>query len=86
MNPNVSRTAEGRKLLIEVQRRLAKREQDVARLAREYRQKGGKFDEGFEEVAAQFAAKNPLFEGMPMPRTGRYSGLSDAEIRRRLGQ
>lgn len=85
MNPNVSQTPEGRKLLIEVQRRMAKREQEIARLARDYRQRAGRFDEGFEEVAAQFAEKNPLFDGMPMPGASRYSTMSDAEIKRRLG-
>lgn len=65
MVPNLGKTPEGNKMLIDTMRKLAKREKDVARLAREYRKKTGKFDEGFYEVLSQFSAQNPLFPQAP---------------------
>lgn len=51
--------------MIEYRVKLAKREQQVARMARAYRKKHGKFDEGFFDEIAEFSANNPLFKGEP---------------------
>lgn len=67
MTPGLANTAEGNKLIIESARKLAKREQDVARLARDYRQRKGQMDEGFYQELAQFSAANPLFGGGAIP-------------------
>lgn len=49
-------------LMIEYRTRLAKRDRDVARLAREYRKRnGGRFDDGFDAELAEWSDKNPLF-------------------------
>jgi hypothetical protein len=48
-------------IMIEYRVKLAKREQEVARMARAYRKKNGKFDEGFYDELAEWSAKNPLF-------------------------
>ena len=62
MNPNVAQTPQGRAQLIEVRKRIAQRERDIARLAREYAaQNRGRLDSGFEAVLSDFAEKNPLF-------------------------
>jgi hypothetical protein len=48
--------------MIEYRTRLAKREQQVAKMARAYRKKnGGKFDEGFFDELQAWSEKNPLF-------------------------
>jgi hypothetical protein len=48
--------------MIDYRKRLAKRDQQVARAARAYRQKhGGKFDEGFFDELQDWSNKNPLF-------------------------
>jgi hypothetical protein len=45
---------------------LAKREQQVAKMARAYRKKNnGTFDEGFYDELAEWSAKNPLFKDSP---------------------
>jgi hypothetical protein len=67
MTPGLANTAEGNKLIIESARKLAKRELDVARLARDYRQRKGQMDEGFYQELAQFSAANPLFGGDAIP-------------------
>jgi hypothetical protein len=61
MVPNLAKTPEGNKILLETHKKVAQREKDVAKLAREYKRKTGKFDEGFYEVLNEFSAKNPLF-------------------------
>ncbi len=61
MTPNVAQTREGRALVTEVHRRLAKREQQVAQMARAYRARTGKFDEGFYEELATMSNRQPLF-------------------------
>jgi hypothetical protein len=74
MNPNLSQTREGRKLIVDVQRRLAKREQQVADLARRYHSKNKRFDEGFSDELAQWSSANPLFADLqiaaPAPAGG----------------
>lgn len=62
---NLSTTPEGRKKIIDTRRKLAERELQVAKLARDYRKKHGKFDDGFFDDLAEFSAKNPLF---PAPK------------------
>ena len=47
--------------MIEYRVKLAKREQEVAKKARAYRKKNGKFDEGFFDELSEWSAKNPLF-------------------------
>jgi hypothetical protein len=49
-------------LMIEYRTKLAQRDRDVAKLAREYRKRnGGKFDDGFYDELAKWSDKNPLF-------------------------
>jgi hypothetical protein len=47
--------------MIEYRVKLAQREQEVAKKARAYRKKNGKFDEGFYDELAEWSNKNPLF-------------------------
>jgi hypothetical protein len=71
MNPTLSQTKEGRSLIVKVQSRLAKREQDLAQWAREYRAQRGRFDEGFQDYAAEKAAQSPLFSDLNLGQTSR---------------
>jgi hypothetical protein len=94
MVPGLETTAEGRKLMIETQRRLNARRVEEARLMRDYIKANGNKLDGWEIYAAEWAEKNPLFGGLSMPDappTGASrqpppapSGLppSDADIRR----
>jgi hypothetical protein len=63
MTPGLGTSPEGRKQITETSIKIAKRDQQVAKLARDYRQKNGSIDEGFYNVLAEFSAKNPLFGG-----------------------
>jgi hypothetical protein len=67
--PTISATPEGNRQRIEVARRLAKRDQDVAKLARDYQKTFGRIDDGFQDVLAQYGEANPLFADMPVGGT-----------------
>jgi hypothetical protein len=62
MVPGIEKTPEGRKMILETAKKLAQRDIEVARMAREYRQKNGTINEGFYEKLAQFSEANPLFK------------------------
>lgn len=53
--------------MIEYRIKLEQRSQEVAKKAREYRRKHGKFDEGFYDELAEWSAKNPLFPEKDKP-------------------
>lgn len=60
--PTLASTPEGNRALIGVARALAQRQQEVAKLARDYAAKNsGRLDGGFDQVLDDFAAQNPLF-------------------------
>lgn len=65
MVPNLAKTPEGNRMLIQTMKKLAQREKEIAKLAREYRKKTGRFDEGFYDALAEYSAKNPLFDSGP---------------------
>lgn len=67
--PGLSKTREGNRLIIQTARAVAKRDQEVAKLARAYRKKNGSLDEGFYDELADFSAANPLFGTRGTPVT-----------------
>lgn len=66
---DLSTTPAGRRKILDIRRKLIEREIAVAKMAREYRKRVGKFDEGFTDELEEFSAKNPLFAG-PAPAAG----------------
>ncbi|WP_353644229.1 hypothetical protein [Mesorhizobium sp. WSM2239] len=64
--PHLGNTPEGNRTLIGIQRKLAKRKQEIAGLSREYaQQNGGRIDAGFDDYLAKWAEQNPLFPQQP---------------------
>jgi len=61
IQPGINATAEGRKKTIETMRKLAIRDKEVAKLARDYRKANGRLDEGFYDTLSQYSDNNPLF-------------------------
>lgn len=61
MQPGLNKTPEGRAMIIDTSRKVAQRQIDVANLAREYEQKNGQLDLGFDRALADYAAKNQMF-------------------------
>lgn len=61
MVPGLSTTAAGRKRIIDTMRKLAQRNKEVAKLARDYRKQHGKLDEGFEDALEALRSKS-LFD------------------------
>jgi hypothetical protein len=70
MVPGIEKTPEGRKMITESMVKLAKRDQEVAKIARDYRKKKGMIDEGFYEELNAYSAANPLF---PAQSSGGWS-------------
>lgn len=70
---NLSTTPEGRKQIIDARRKLIEREKDIAKMAREYRKKNKRLDEGFFDEMQAFSDKNPLFEKPKGSGTGTWS-------------
>lgn len=58
--PNLSNSAEGNTLLVELGVRSAERDQKIADAARAYRQINGRLDEGWYDALAQWETANPL--------------------------
>lgn len=63
MVPGIEKTPQGRKTILETAKKMAQRDVEVARMARNYRQKTGTINEGFYEELARFSEANPLFKG-----------------------
>ena len=88
MNPNLAMTAQGRKMLVETQRRIAKRSAEVAKLARSYAAShNGRLDSGFYQALHDTFGSTSLFTGDPMFEELRPPTPEEieAEIARRLG-
>ncbi|AZY49589.1 hypothetical protein C0J09_10910 [Bordetella avium] len=62
--PQLTQTASGRRLIIDSFRKLAERDQQVAKMAAEYkRRNAGRLDDGFFERLAEWSDRNSLFGG-----------------------
>lgn len=62
MTPQMSQTAQGRKLIIDSHVKVLERENQVAKMARAYKQKYGKMDENFFSQLSDWSTRNPLFQ------------------------
>lgn len=79
--PNLQKTPEGNRMIIEARRRLARREQDIAKLARDYRASKGSLDEGFYEELDKRFGSVPLFSDLVRKASGSAGGSSSDLIR-----
>lgn len=62
INPNLATTPDGNRELIGYHRKVYQRQQQTAKMARDYASKnGGRIDAGFDQVLQDYAEKNPLF-------------------------
>jgi hypothetical protein len=61
MTPQMAQTSEGRKTIIESRVKLMERESQVANMARQYKKKYNKLDEGFFTQLQDWSNRNPLF-------------------------
>lgn len=69
MSPGLEKTPDGRKQISQTYKAIAKRDEEVARMARQYRKKHGSFDEGFYDELEAFSSANPMF-GEPASPSG----------------
>lgn len=89
INPNLAATPEGNREIIGYHRKIYQRQQETAKMARDYAAKhGGRIDAGFDQVLADYAEKNPLFPAKQTPATQRSQAQPtlndiDAELKRR---
>ncbi|RZI41515.1 hypothetical protein EGT07_18210 [Herbaspirillum sp. HC18] len=66
MQPGIETTPEGRRLQIQALMKMEQRKQEIAKLAREY--KNGQLDNGFFQVVQDYANANPLFADTTAPK------------------
>jgi hypothetical protein len=64
MVPNLSKSPGGNKKIIETQKRLAKREIEIAKMASDYRGKKGTLDPQFYDELQRYSDANPLFQDL----------------------
>jgi hypothetical protein len=81
MVPGIEKTPEGRRMISESMVKLAKREQEVAKMARQYRKKNGTIDEGFYEELQAYSEKNPLFSSSTVPVPAASGGWSIRKVK-----
>ena len=79
--PTLSNTPEGNRKLIEIQRKLNERKQQIAEQARLYAQShDGRIDAGFDDAIAQWARDNPLFPEAMTSGSPPQSTVSPSDI------
>lgn len=61
LQPDLSKSPEGRAKIMDAMQKTAQRQIDVARLATEYEQQNGRLDAGFDKIVRDYAAKNQMF-------------------------
>jgi hypothetical protein len=61
MTPNMSQTPTGRKAIINARVKVMERQNQVAVMARQYRQKYGKLDDSFFGQLQDWSNRNPIF-------------------------
>jgi len=84
MVPGLAMSPEGNRRLIEVAKRVAQRQIQIAEMANAYVNGNGTLDGGFQRHLAQFAASNPMFTMEDYSTAVR--GMSDDELRRVAGE
>ncbi len=75
MVAGLDKTPGANKILIDSMSKLAKRDADIAQLARDYKKHNGKFDEGFYDELRTFSESHPLFSAPNAPVANGWSNL-----------
>jgi hypothetical protein len=81
MTPDIGKTPQGNKILIDSMVKLAQRDKEVAQMARDYKQAHGGFDDNFYTQLKQYSEAHPLFQGQA-PAGGMQDAIA-AELKRR---
>jgi len=73
---NLTNTPEGNKQIIDIKRKLLRRKQEMAQLAREYiaNSPSKRLDSGFDDIAQKYADEHPLFDKAPSAASTPSSG------------
>ena len=84
--PGLSKTPEGRAIIIDNARKLAQRQVEVARMAQQYERDHGRIDAGFDRQLQEFADKNQMFSEKKSPAAAQVPdirALAAQELARR---
>ncbi len=65
--PNIGQDPRAMPMAVDAKIALAKREQQIGQLARDYRRSNGQLDEGFYQKVQEYSDAHPLFSGMTPP-------------------
>jgi hypothetical protein len=75
--PNIGDTAQGRRLLVELMKAKEQRKIELAEMARNYARQTGRLDDGWYEVAARYAERNPMFDSEMMERAREVAATAE---------
>lgn len=81
MVPGLATTPQGRKQMLETGQKLAQRDMQVAKMAREYRKRNGTIDEGFYDELARYSEQNPLFKQSAPAQSPAAGGFTIRRVR-----
>lgn len=81
MVPGLATTPQGRKQMLETAQKLAQRDMQVAKMAREYRKRNGNIDEGFYDELARYSEQNPLFKQSAPAQSPAAGGFTIRRVR-----
>ncbi|RYD69107.1 MAG: hypothetical protein EOP84_29100 [Verrucomicrobiaceae bacterium] len=81
MVPGLATTPQGRKQMLETAQKLAQRDVQVSKIAREYRKRNGTIDEGFYDELARYSEQNPLFKPSTPAQAPAAGGFTIRRVR-----
>jgi hypothetical protein len=81
MVPGLATTPQGRKQMLETAQKLAQRDVQVSKIAREYRKRNGAIDEGFYDELARYSEQNPLFKQSAPAQSPAAGGFTIRRVR-----
>lgn len=81
MVPGLATTPQGRKQMLETAQKLAQRDVQVSKIARDYRKRNGAIDEGFYDELARYSEQNPLFKQSAPAQTPAAGGFTIRRVR-----
>lgn len=74
MQPGLDKSVEGNRMMIEMSRRMARRQIEIGKMASDYVRQYGVLDSGFNDLVREYSSKNPMFSGLGAPKAAQGAG------------
>lgn len=86
ITPSLTQSSQGREILINIHKTLAKRKLEETRLAQDYIKRNGFLDDGFYRELDSWSQQNPLFTKKPTQRRAAPGGITPAQAAAELAR